>query len=68
LSERLSKRHPRLETITINGSAIPSIKAELRECGITESVVFPDLDGLGREVNQLWLAQIWNMEKEQLFR
>jgi len=26
----------------------------LREAGVTESVVYPDLDGLGRELKQLW--------------
>ena len=26
----------------------------LRDCGVTESVIFPDLDGLGRETKQIW--------------
>jgi hypothetical protein len=30
------------------------MRIELRECGVTESVIFPDLDGLGREIKQVW--------------
>lgn len=30
------------------------MQIDLKDCGITESVIFPDLDGLGREVKQLW--------------
>ena len=36
---------------------IPAIRTELRDGGITESVIFPDLDGLGREIHQLWEEQ-----------
>ncbi|MGA8668626.1 MAG: hypothetical protein WB679_02050 [Terracidiphilus sp.] len=44
---------------TIRLIVIPSAKREemrqgLRDCGVTESVIFPDLDGLGREMKQLW--------------
>jgi hypothetical protein len=54
LSDQLAKKHQRLETITIEANSVASIRVELRESGVTESVVFPDLDGLGREVDQLW--------------
>jgi hypothetical protein len=33
---------------------ILKIRTDLREAGITESVIFPDLDGLGSELNQIW--------------
>jgi len=33
---------------------ITKMRIELRECGVTESVIFPDLDGLGRELKQVW--------------
>jgi hypothetical protein len=33
---------------------ISKMRIELRECGVTESVIFPDLDGLGREMKQVW--------------
>jgi len=32
--------------------AIKRRKDELRDAGVTESVIFPDLDGLGRELEQ----------------
>ena len=44
----------RLVSITVPLGAISKIKQELRDAGITESVVFPDLDGLGRELRQVW--------------
>jgi len=33
---------------------ISKIRVDLRQSGVTESVVFPDLDGLGREIKQVW--------------
>ncbi len=54
LSNEASKPEPSIRTITIDGKQAMSIRAELRECGVTESVIFPDLDGLGRELKQLW--------------
>jgi hypothetical protein len=54
LSNQLANKHEHLETITIEASSIASIRVELRESGVMESVVFPDLDGLGREVARLW--------------
>jgi hypothetical protein len=54
LSDELEKANSPIEVITIEATCIPSLKVELRESGVTESVIFPDLDGLGREMNQLW--------------
>jgi hypothetical protein len=54
LSEEANKPDCSICSITIDGKQAKSIRAELRECGVTESVIFPDLDGLGRELNQLW--------------
>jgi hypothetical protein len=48
------ERGSRLRSITIPKNAISRIRRELRDAGITESVVFPDLDGLGRELKQVW--------------
>ncbi|MGC1297990.1 MAG: hypothetical protein WA869_23405 [Alloacidobacterium sp.] len=42
-----------LKLITIEPGSIFRIRIELRE-SLAESVIFPDLDGLGREMNQLW--------------
>ena len=48
------KRNAPIWRITIPKSSVASIKIQLRDAGITESVIFPDLDGLGRELDQLW--------------
>lgn len=55
LADLASDPKARLSAIIIPQQAIPTIKSQLRSAGITESVIFPDLDGLGRELNQLWL-------------
>lgn len=47
-------RGSRLMAITIPRNAIDRIRRELKDSGITESVVFPDFDGLGRELKQVW--------------
>ncbi len=43
-----------MRKIVVSGSAKASLRTELRDMGVTESVVFPDLDGLGREMKQIW--------------
>jgi hypothetical protein len=43
-----------IKLIRIVAAARPKIRQELRDCGVTESVIYPDLDGLGREMRQLW--------------
>ena len=61
LATRLTGGHSYLREYQVDGSSVARIKAELRDAGITESVVFPDLDpdldGLGREVAQLWIER-----------
>jgi len=57
LSNLANKRGSRLYSIQISAGAVPGIKQDLRDAGITESVVFPDLDGLGRELRQVWEAR-----------
>ena len=54
LSREYEKPDSPIKIITIEASAISTIRAELRDCGVTESVIFPDLDGLGREMAQVW--------------
>jgi hypothetical protein len=44
----------RIWRIFIPKRCFPAIKKQLRDAGMTESVIFPDLDGLGRELDQLW--------------
>jgi hypothetical protein len=43
-----------IREIVIDVGSIERIKRQLRDSGITESVIYPDLDGLGRELKQLW--------------
>lgn len=44
----------KLVSVTIPKKSINRIRQELRDAGISESVVYPDLDGLGRELKQQW--------------
>jgi hypothetical protein len=57
LSQLRKSPDARIEMISIPPASVPSIKQELRDAGVTESVVFPDLDGLGRELKQRWNAR-----------
>jgi hypothetical protein len=54
LTELAKKGGSKLCAIAIKEECIPEIKREIRGAGVTESVIFPDLDGLGRELSQLW--------------
>jgi FRG domain len=54
LSEELGSTDSLIKAITIESSSISNLRIELRDSGVTESVIFPDLDGLGREINQVW--------------
>jgi hypothetical protein len=47
LSDEFLKQDSPIKLITIEAKSIPAIRIELRESGITESVIFRDLDGLG---------------------
>lgn len=51
------EKNSRLLSIKIAANSIAEIKQGLRDAGITESVIYPDLDGLGRELKQLWDAR-----------
>jgi hypothetical protein len=57
LSNLAGQRSARIHSIHIPSDAIAGIKQDLRDAGITESVVFPDWDGLGRELRQTWDAR-----------
>jgi hypothetical protein len=54
LAKLAGKSDSKVSKIRIPRLAIPTMQQDLRACGITESVIFPDLDGLGREISQLW--------------
>ncbi len=57
LSEHSKKIDSYVKTITIGANSVPAIRTELRDSGVTESVIFPDLDGLGREISQRWESE-----------
>jgi hypothetical protein len=48
----------RLCRIPIRRSAVATIRRDLAMCGISESTIFPDLDGLGRELNAMF-QELW---------
>lgn len=54
LAIKAKEKDSRLELLSIPRGSITRIKQELKDAGITESVVYPDLDGLGRELRQVW--------------
>ena len=54
LADQLGKADFPIKEIVIDGKAKCHIRRELRDSGMTESVIFPDLDGLGREIRQIW--------------
>ena len=53
LSDEFEKTNSTIQLIEIAASSRVQIRQELRDCGVTESVIYPDLDGLGREMRQL---------------
>jgi hypothetical protein len=54
LAEEFEKLDSPIQAITIDASSRHKMRLELRDSGVTESVIYPDLDGLGREIRQLW--------------
>ena len=57
LSDEIRREDSAIKRLYIDRSSRSSIRAELRYCGVTESVIYPDLDGLGREMRQRWEEQ-----------
>jgi hypothetical protein len=54
LGKLAAMKGSRIRKITIPGGCIRKMQTDIRDCGVTESVIFPDLDGMGREIKQLW--------------
>jgi hypothetical protein len=44
----------KIATIQIAHDAVPKMRVDLRDAGVTESSIYPDLNGLATEVKQLW--------------
>ena len=54
LYEEFGKSDSTIKLLTNCFRIVLKDQTGLRDCGITESVIYPDLDGLGREIRQLW--------------
>ena len=54
LAEEFNRNGSSIKAICVDGACRAQIRQELRDAGVTESLIFPDLDGLGREMKQLW--------------
>jgi len=54
----LEKTDARIEVLKVEKESVANMRVALREAGITESVIYPDLDGLGRELQQLWAERL----------
>jgi|HubBroStandDraft_1064217.scaffolds.fasta_scaffold67987_1 hypothetical protein len=48
----------RLSRIKLRRSAVPEMRRDLATCGISESTIFPDLEGFGRELNGIF-QELW---------
>lgn len=48
----------RLSRITIKRAAVAEMRRDLATCGISESTIFPDLEGFGRELNGIF-QELW---------
>jgi len=48
----------RIDIIRVEKESIADMRVALRDAGIAESVIYPDLDGLGRELQQLWSERL----------
>jgi hypothetical protein len=53
LTKAAKEEDVRLRTFEFDGTEIESLKRALRVCGISESVAYPDLGGLGRELKEV---------------
>ena len=54
LADEYNRTDALIKLITIPKEFRPSVRQQLRDCGVTESVIYPDMDGIGREMRQLW--------------
>lgn len=57
LTKLEKEKDSRLVAVGVPVNSINRVKQKLKDAGLTESVVYPDLDGLGRELKQVWKAR-----------
>jgi len=64
LSEEFKKANSTIKAITSAGGSRPKLRLELRDCGVSESVIYPDFDGFGaRDEADLARPQVGSGEK-----
>jgi hypothetical protein len=57
LKSQAAEKDSRFLTFEIKNTSILKIRQELKISGISESTIFPDLEGLGREM-RFWLEEL----------
>jgi len=50
LARRSGKNHPYLRRMVVTSAHVPTVRRELAISGISESLIFPELSGLCREI------------------
>lgn len=55
LKMRRRREQIRVAKIVVQRSSKKELEAKLADCGITHSSVFPDLEGLGKEIRRSWV-------------
>lgn len=55
---KVAKSDCRLCRIPIRRAAVAKMRRDLATCGISESTIFPDLEGFGRELNAMF-QELW---------
>jgi hypothetical protein len=59
LEKVASRSSARLVCISVPESAILAMRTDLQTCGITDTTLFPDLEGLSRDLVRSWSAEWW---------
>lgn len=57
LNKWRAKPNRRIHVINVSQSAVLKLRMSVRDAGVTQSVIFPDLGGLGKEMSQIWQAR-----------
>ena len=62
LQRLLRRKDSRIVTIRVPSNSVTGLRRELKTSGVTRSVIFPDLEGLGREL-ALWFLDAAALSK-----
>jgi hypothetical protein len=67
LRELTEEMDSRLVPIPISQQSIPEMRRDLKACGIVESSIYPDLEGLARELSDVYATE-WISEEQPRVR